>query len=415
MTEIVRTSIYKNLFLGLMIAYLASSLSPWWNLMPPLAILLFFTSGFNHHLKTSLQQLKSFQGAILIFSSLFFVGLLGMTYTTNKVDGWLDVILKSSLLLFPLTFAIFPKHLLQKQDVNRILNIYVIMVFGSSIYCFLNALIAYGGSAELSVFYYSQLSFFQHPSYFGLFINLALLIILNKWIQAKEGYGRKLKLTLYIMIPWMIVFLFLLQSKAALISLFIIIIFLFCCLILQKKLKKAFLFLVLIILTTAISSLVVPNSLVRFKSASNALNTETQSSNKKESTAARITLWSLASETILEGPIWGTGTGDVEQVYNDKLLLKGFIEPGEQAYNSHSQFLQTTMKLGVFGALALVLSLAYPLWQGYKKQNLVYVGMVLIMIFNLMVESMFERQAGLMFFAFFNSFLFFFSPEKEKK
>ncbi len=30
--------------------------------------------------------------------------------------------------------------------------------------------------------------------------------------------------------------------------------------------------------------------------------------------------------------------------------------------------------------------------------------------FNLLVESMFERQAGIMFFAFFNAFLFYIKP-----
>lgn len=405
--EFNRKTIYKSLFLGLLIAYLVSSLSMWWHLMPPLAIIMFFVVLIYNPIATTLVQFNKHKWGILIFSALFWVGLIGMSYTENKIDGWMDVILKSSFLLFALTYAIIPKGFIQKKDIKKVLNAFIFIVFGSSIYCFLTALIVYGSSSDPSVFYYTKLSFFQHPSYIGLSVNLALLIILNRWMIKKKE-DKKVEFLFLLMVPWLIIFLFLLQSKAAIISLLLLVGMIFSFqLFLLKQTKKAFSFLITILMIISLSSLVVPNSLSRFQNAQKAVNIESQQDSEKESTAARMTLWKLAIETIFEGPIWGTGTGDVEEVFNERLLTKGFVDPGEAAYNSHSQYLQTTMKLGVLGFIALMLLLIYPLWMAYKRKNLLYLGLVIMMSFNLLVESMFERQAGLMFYAFFNAFIYF--------
>lgn len=414
MKELQRTSIYKNLFLGLIMAYLLASLSPWWNLMPPLAVILFLATLFYHKPKTSIKLIYSNKASIAVFSSLFFAGLIGMTYTSNKVDGWMDVILKASFLLFPLIFILLPQEILHKNELKRILSTFILIVFGSSIYCFLMALANYGSTSQESVFYYTQLSFFMHPSYFGLFINLALIIIFYRWIhQEEESQNKKVKLIFLLMLPWFIVFLFLLQSKASLISLLILIgLFFFYQLFYQKKYKSALKFIGALMLIVSLSALIIPGSIHRFKSASEAINSEEHQAKEKESTAARMTLWKVAIEAIKEGSIWGTGTGDVEKTFNDRLLNKGFVEEGDTAYNSHSQYLQSTMKLGLLGFVALLAMLLYPMWHAYKKKNVLYFGLILLMAFNLLVEGMFERQAGVMFFAFFNS-LFYYGVLKE--
>jgi len=410
MKELRRTSIYKNLFLGLMIAYLIASLSPWWNFMPPLAVILFFTTLFYQKPKAILRLINSNKISIGVFSSLFFVGLIGMIYTSNKIDGWLDVILKASFLLFPIIFTLLPQEIYHKNEIRRLLKAFVLIVFGSSIYCFLMALMNYGSSNQESVFYYTQLSSFMHPSYYGLYINLALIIIFYRWLHPEEieGHQKKVKLIFLLMIPWFIIFLFLLQSKASLISLFILIsMFFFYQLFYQKKYPSALKFLGVLILIISLSVLIIPGSLNRFRNASDAIKSKEHQAQEKESTAARMTLWKVATETIKEGSLWGTGTGDVEKIFNDKLLSKGFIEEGDTAYNSHSQYLQSTMKLGVLGILALLAILLYPIWFAFKRKNLLYLGLIILMAFNLMVESMFERQAGVMFFAFFNSFFYY--------
>lgn len=410
-----RHTIYKNLFIGLLMAYLFSSMSMWWHLMPPIGIILFFVVLFYNPLSITLKQIHHHKWVIFIFSALFIAGLIGMSYTENKIDGWLDVILKSSFLLFALTYAIVPKDFISSNDTKKILNAYVLIVFASSIYCFINAVIVYGSSYDSSVFYYTNLSFFQHPSYTGLSVNLALLIILNRWIQQKKEQ-KKAKLLFLLMVPWLIIFLFLLQSKAAIISFLLLVILIFIYQILMlKQTKKALHFLTIILVITAFSSLVVPNSLDRFQRVQKAVKQENQHSSEKESTAARMTLWGVAIETIREGSVWGTGTGDVEKVFNERLLSKGFIETGDMAYNSHSQYLQTTMKLGVLGLIALMGLLVFPLWMGFKSRNLLYLGLVLLMSFNLLVESMFERQAGLMFYAFFNAFIYFLIVRNEPR
>ena len=123
----------------------------------------------------------------------------------------------------------------------------------------------------------------------------------------------------------------------------------------------------------------------------------------------------MAFKTIAKKPVIGAGTGDVEEVYNEVLKNEGFVKDGDMTYNAHSQYLPTAIALGIVGLLILLANVLFPFISGFKERNLLYIGLGVIVAFNILVESMLERQAGVMFFTFFNSFIFFVLMKRTEK
>ncbi len=149
---------------------------------------------------------------------------------------------------------------------------------------------------------------------------------------------------------------------------------------------------------------------MRINGTLQTLSENAPAKNSEESTASRIAIWKAAKAVIQQHPFAGAGTGDAK----DELMKE--YENREMAFafsmklNAHSQFLQTSIALGLPGLLLLCSGLFLPLFSGWKKNNYLYVTFLLLVIFNVAAESMFETQAGVVFYAFFNSLLLFSEP-----
>ena len=73
------------------------------------------------------------------------------------------------------------------------------------------------------------------------------------------------------------------------------------------------------------------------------------------SSGARQAIWGVALNLIKDKPILGYGTGDGKQVLLDAYKERGLNTLYEKKYNTHNQFLQTGLSLGVIGFLFLFL------------------------------------------------------------
>jgi O-antigen ligase len=392
----------------LLILFFVASVTPLWHFMPPLAISMLLLVLFTNPLKSTVLLVKQRKWEILLFSSLFWVNCIGAYFSENQDDARFDVLQKSSFLLFAVHFASIPDSFLNKKDIKKLLDAFVWVVFATTIFCVIMATVNYYRNADTQFFFYTQLCYFQHPSYLGLSIAFAILLILAKWPPSPKSVFKQNNIYFFFILPWLIVFLFFLQSKAAIISFLLIsfLVIIYHCIFL-KSLKSGIKIFIYVLITTILSIIFIPNSMNRFYNFQSVMLDNSKVENSKESTAARLELWKAALFTIKQSPVWGYGSGDAYDVYNKHLVEIGFTKEGELGFNAHSQFLQTYMKTGILGITFLICFLFYPLIISFKRKNLIYFGMVTMMIFNLLIESMFERQIGVMFFAIFNSFSYF--------
>ena len=155
-----------------------------------------------------------------------------------------------------------------------------------------------------------------------------------------------------------------------------------------------------------------PEFALRINGAIKTLFTNGDNAENDQSTALRIAIWHSASIVISENWLTGTGTGDVKDELRKEYNNEKIVVAIKENLNAHNQFLQTFAALGIIGFLTLCTTLCIPLLQSWKMGNYLFVSFFLILIANFCVESMLETQAGVVFYAFFNS-LFLFS-EKEK-
>jgi hypothetical protein len=68
--------------------------------------------------------------------------------------------------------------------------------------------------------------------------------------------------------------------------------------------------------------------------------------------------------------------------------------------------LQSALGLGILGIINIILIFLLPFIYSIKEKNYLYAFFLIIVGLNLFVESMFETQAGVMFYAFFNILFF---------
>jgi len=117
----------------------------------------------------------------------------------------------------------------------------------------------------------------------------------------------------------------------------------------------------------------------------------------------RKAVWRISGELISRYPFKGVGTGDVEDSLLYHYQLEKLIWPFNDRLNAHNQFMQTTVALGAFGSLALILLLVSAFRLAIISRNELYFLFLLVFIISSLTESMFETEAGVMFFCFFNS------------
>jgi O-antigen ligase len=81
-----------------------------------------------------------------------------------------------------------------------------------------------------------------------------------------------------------------------------------------------------------------------------------------------------------------------------RLRERGLDEIAKIEYNSHNQFLQLAVEVGIFGLLCLLtlLVLLFRMGIRYKNELLIWIG--LNFIFNAFFESMLQQQSGIVFY-----------------
>lgn len=191
------------------------------------------------------------------------------------------------------------------------------------------------------------------------------------------------------------------------------IIFIVYIIVTQKRYKLGITLLLAIIISCAGLFTLVPSVFNRLKVAAEVVSKDkTEIKEVGESTSDRLLIWRASNEIIKDNFYTGVGTGDVKDVLLEKYKERNLWYSYEHKLNTHNQFLQTFIALGVLGFLALLASLFVPLMYAIKRKNMIHVFFILIVFFNILVESMFENQAGVVFYAFFSSFLLMVSYKK---
>ena len=121
----------------------------------------------------------------------------------------------------------------------------------------------------------------------------------------------------------------------------------------------------------------------------------------------RFVFWKASLSVIKNNLLFGVGTGD------NKTALNAYYENNNSQLSkqwwlrSHNQYLAAGVSFGLVGLFFFLFTLLYPLIKLNKTQDYFYYTFFIVAVLSFLTEDTLESQAGVTFFAFFNSFFLF--------
>lgn len=132
------------------------------------------------------------------------------------------------------------------------------------------------------------------------------------------------------------------------------------------------------------------------------------------STTQRLEFWKAATGIIKANPIIGVGTGDLNAAYDQQYELMNSLLEEKYRFRAHNQFLSIGVAFGLLGLAWFIFSLAFPFITTKFNTGYLYTLFILITAVSMLTEDTLETQAGVSFFAFFNTLFLFAQPGIEK-
>jgi hypothetical protein len=125
------------------------------------------------------------------------------------------------------------------------------------------------------------------------------------------------------------------------------------------------------------------------------------------SVSQRMEYWKASVGIISDNPLIGVGTGDMDQAFKQEYKdMRSQLDVKNQK-RAHNQFLAITVAFGIIGLIWFLFALIFPMFKERRVLNYFYITFFLIAVLSMLTEDTLETQAGVTFFAFFNSFFLF--------
>jgi O-antigen ligase len=368
-------------------------------------------------------------GLILPAVLYFFLNLISSIMQENSFG-----ILQTRLMFFFVPIFGFPIFI-SEYSKPRILQFFKAFILGMlliSIYLIINVIFKlynnYPGAQSLTTTYPVNFPFFpwlkdrqldyssmgysimEHPTYLAFKINWALLLI--AFINWENKFNRKYMFAISVILTFS---LFLLGSKAGLLLWFILII-----VFLTRKIKRSQnkVFYIILIPVFMFLTFFSITKIGRVERSIKTFITEiTKSKNDWKNIGPRSREWYSALQIINEKPLFGAGISKVNDEMVRLYVENGFKEEAAYRYNAHNQFLEAQMTFGIAGTMCLLFLLFGPFIFRKKFFQFFLIKLFIgINIFFFSIESVLNRQWGIMFFLLFYFILIlpYSSPEVRK-
>ena len=338
---------------------------------------------------------------LIASSSIFFVYVLSLLYSSEPLVGIKMLETKLGMIVIPLSFLFF---LNDKQVADR-------LCYNKLSKNFLYSSALYSLTLLLYFFIYTDSKypniytsgFFQsaaknlpligeHHIYISLILAASMLFFLGM-VQVLQ---RKIKTVEVLAALIILIILWVLQSRTILISSIIVLLFLYGERLKNFKIKK-------IIFIPFIASFIfflTPQGNNRFLELTNYFDYD-----KQNSASQRLVIYDCSWDLLIKNPTKGVGVGTTQ-----KLLKNCFNEKtgdnSRGSINTHNQYLDLYITIGPWGLL-LFFWLKYEILKIIKTSVNKRMLLSVFMFFSiaLIFENFFERQTGVIFIYFFTFFL----------
>lgn len=361
------------------------------------------------------QKLQLFRERPLIWLILlyFLLHIVSMLYTIDQREGWSIIEKKLLIFVFPLIIGT------SSWDLDRSKFTNILVAFALS--CFAVSLCCLGvGVSKYLTLHTTDYLFHEalleptgaQPIYYGMYICFAAVILFWRLIHADLKATSRL---LYIgVIVFFILFTVLLSARLSLAILFMI--SAVGGYIYSKKIKVLKLFWGLVVLTVIAGVIVVIKIPFLYDRVMELASTNViynRAENNATGLSMRLVKWECSFQGFLTQPIIGLGIGDTQE-YLQTCYIKRDFWGDVYRYNSHNQFFQTAIGLGIIGLASIFAWLGYESKMAWNRRDYVHVLFIAIVCLCFMTESVLERKQGIVFVSLFSALLSFYPTHKTR-
>ncbi len=343
----------------------------------------------------------------LLWPVLYYACVAGWINTSENQDAaWFALEVKFSLLMFPVVWWFLPT-----VDQRSRVNVLLALVWGCIAMVAVGLVRAgylYLQTGDGSVFFYSNLGWFFHPTYLATYDAFALMVLGRMYIRKVYTLGNTL--LHYSLVALLVLHVALLESKAGFLCIVLWLVLVGWQLLRKRQAARALVFTVSGVALLLAAVFATPTIKTKLTNVTDGARIESlldappsELANSEGSTVGRLVAWRSALEIIGNEPM-GVGTGDVTDRLVELYTRDGNAYARRLQLNAHNQFLQAGVAFGWIGLLVMVGFFVFGLRRAFINRDFLFGAFLGLLAFNMLFESFLEVQSGVVFVAFFYSF-----------
>lgn len=336
----------------------------------------------------------------VLFGPIVYLLMLAVSLLwTSDVAAGLEVLrLKAVLLICPLCLLLSDTSYLTTNYLRGLGYALLLALCGSFAYFAVKAGVAMSQGTSFSAFqgaFYANRDAGQvyHHAYIALYAVIAMAFVYydlqSRWSRIK-GWFRCL---LIVSLPLLICYVVVVNSRAGILAMGLAVLACVVHVVVTRRSWKLGLGIgVLAVVAIVAATQLVPGYSDRI--ASTLENVEDD---------ARTSINRCNWHAYCKSPVLGYGVGDYHAVQVAQYSDDGYEYGANAGFNAHNQYMESLLSAGIPGLLALLYFLLTPLYMAwrYRSRYLFPLAVVTgIVMFNLLFESMLERQMGLLFIGY---------------
>jgi O-antigen ligase len=359
------------------------------------------------NLKEKFIQIRS-NKALLAILAIFGIHLLGLLYTSNFTYALKDLRIKLPILLIPIVFATTPK--LNEKQFFFFLKFFIMVALASSLYSFYIYMNVLGKEIkelrEISTFIsHIRLSLLNCIAAFACFY-----LVYKNW-DKKFSIENIFASLIGV---WLFIFNGILGARMGILVFFILIALGVFYIVYKKKNWWLRIGLIVFIIALPFISYYGINS-VKYRVDEVKREFEVYEKTKNPSDKSiiqRFVYWKIGYELIKKDPLIGVGTGDIADAYKEFYKKDSMGLSEIRQHRAHNQFLTILITFGIIGFSIFMFGLIYPMIKLKKYRDYFYIVFFISFMLSMTMEDTIETQAGVTFYAFFNSLFLFSKPDE---
>ncbi|WP_289037867.1 O-antigen ligase family protein [uncultured Zobellia sp.] len=333
---------------------------------------------------------------------LFFgISILSLIYTSEVKNGIKEI---EGLLIIPASTLIFSSLSRKPVTVKYTGIVYIFVVLAATLYSHSQVILAFVENNETSYKHFFNLNYSYkalantinlHPTYYALYLLTAIIFILHFIKEKTVSYFQKLLLLLVFI--YFSIFIVQLSSRMAIVILYLVTLFnLVQFITKQKKIIKGLSLLVLFHFLAFILIMNIGVTKYRFQ---HLLGFTYYTGYTVNDSNHKIKLWTAAISAN-QNIFFGNGIGDVQTSLNEQYEKAGLKTPLTLKYNSHNQYIQYYVGLGILGLSVFIYLMFYYTKLFIITKNSIGLQFILVVAILSFTECLWNRHNGIVFIIF---------------